>query len=114
LSTSFEPAAVVAAVSTVTYGTRAEADGTLRLVRLTPQSEQPMLSEVVSFDVRTVAADPFTVTRVEVRLRVQVAEPGLRGPAGALFRTAGTSSHPGQWVPDLDLALAVVPRNLRW
>lgn len=52
LSSGFAAGAVLAAVTTTTYGLRDEADGSLRLVRVSPGgAEQPVLQNVVGFEV---------------------------------------------------------------
>jgi hypothetical protein len=43
---------------------------------------------------------------------VQAAIAALRGPAGALFANAGTSTGGGMWAPDLEIRFQVAPRNL--
>ncbi|MFN2446835.1 MAG: hypothetical protein ABR606_14790 [Vicinamibacterales bacterium] len=58
-------------------------------------------------------ADLFRIRRVDLRLRVEVASAALRGPAGRLFRRPGAGSRSASWVPDGELRLTVVPRNLR-
>jgi len=57
-------------------------------------------------------ADLLRVRRVSVTLRVQAAAASLRGPAGALFRRAGTATSAARYVPDLEVHLDVAPRNL--
>ncbi|MGH9201514.1 MAG: PilW family protein [Vicinamibacterales bacterium] len=53
LPVGFAAGAVVAAVTTVTYGLRTNADGSRRLVRSAPGgAEQPVLQNVVGFEVR--------------------------------------------------------------
>jgi len=49
---------------------------------------------------------------VRVTLRVQVAKTLLRGPAGVLFRHAGTSRGGERFVPDQEIRFDVAPRNL--
>jgi hypothetical protein len=57
-------------------------------------------------------ADLLRVRRVAVTLRVESAADALRGPAGALFSRAGTSTSGNLWLPDLNLRFQVSPRNL--
>jgi hypothetical protein len=57
-------------------------------------------------------ADLLRVRRVSVTLRVQAAAASLRGPAGSLFRRAGTASSAARYVPDLEVHFDVAPRNL--
>lgn len=56
-------------------------------------------------------ADLLRVRRIRVRLRVQAPET-FRGPAGTLFRKAGTSGAGQQFVPDQELAFDITPRNM--
>jgi hypothetical protein len=111
------PAAVVAGAALAeivsnTYGTRATADGSRQLVRLTANgAEQPLLDNVSEFEVLADAIDPFRVQRVAIRLRLEAPSPELRGPAGYLFRRGGTSTNPRRWVPDVELRAIVALRN---
>lgn len=57
-------------------------------------------------------ADLLRVRRVRVRLRVQSALRSLRGPAGTLFTQGGLARAGTRYVPDLEVALDVTPRNL--
>jgi hypothetical protein len=43
---------------------------------------------------------------------VQVANAMLRGPAGTLFRRAGTSRGGERYVPDQEIRFDVAPRNM--
>lgn len=56
-------------------------------------------------------ADLLRLRRVRIKLRVQ-APTELRGPAGALFRHAGTSSAGQHYVPDQEVSFDITPRNL--
>ena len=56
-------------------------------------------------------ADLLRLRRVRIKLRVQ-APTELRGPAGTLFRHAGTSSAGQHYVPDQEVAFDITPRNL--
>jgi len=57
-------------------------------------------------------ADLLRVRSVAVVLRVQAAIAALRGPAGALFRHAGTSHSGLLTVPDQEIRFQVSPRNM--
>ncbi len=50
--------------------------------------------------------------RVGVTLRVEAASASLRGPAGALFTRAGTSTTAQRYVPDREVHFDVAPRNI--
>ena len=56
-------------------------------------------------------ADLLRVRHVRVKVRVQ-APKEFRGPAGVLFKYAGTSSAGQHFVPDQELSFDVTPRNL--
>jgi prepilin-type N-terminal cleavage/methylation domain-containing protein len=56
-------------------------------------------------------ADLLRIRKIGVRLRVQVTSSELRGPAGVLFRNAGTGSAGNRLVPDQEIRFDVVPRN---
>ena len=56
-------------------------------------------------------ADMLRLRRIRIKLRVQ-APSDLRGPAGVLFRRAGTNSAGQHFVPDQELAFDITPRNL--
>jgi prepilin-type N-terminal cleavage/methylation domain-containing protein len=56
-------------------------------------------------------ADVLRIRKISVRLRVQVASAELRGPAGVLFRNAGTGTTIQHMVPDQEIRFEVVPRN---
>ena len=55
--------------------------------------------------------DVLRIRRVHVRLRLESADPSLRGPAGALFVHAGSSSAAGRVVPDEEIEMHVALRN---
>ena len=57
-------------------------------------------------------ADMLRVRKVRITLRVQVANAVLRGPAGTLFRNAGTSRSGERFVPDQEIRFDIAPRNL--
>ena len=104
--------AVLTAIEIATVGLRLDADGSWRLVRSRQGSEMPVLDHVVSFEVETTGPDPLHVTRVDLRLRLDTASAALRGPAGYLFRRAGTSRRAQQWVPDIELRTSIAPRQV--
>lgn len=56
-------------------------------------------------------ADLLRIRKVGVVLRVQVASAELRGPAGVLFRRAGTNLTSRTMVPDQELRFEISPRN---
>jgi hypothetical protein len=62
---------------------------------------------------RAFDADLLRVRRVRVRLRLQAAAAGVRGPAGPLFARPGTARAADRLVPDLEVQFDVVPANLR-
>lgn len=108
-----EAGSVLAEIVTVTYGTRAVSDGSQRLVRLTTGgAEQPILDHVVEFSVASDTADPLVAASLSWRLRVQAPSPALRGPAGDLFRQAGTATRARRWLPDVEVRMAVALRNV--
>lgn len=112
LPASFGAGAAVAELQTTTYGTRSDGNGAWRLVRLTTGgAEQPILDDVVQFAVAADSDAWSRIRRVEVVLRLQATSPALRGPAGPLFRQAGTASSPRRWVPDTEVRLGVALRN---
>lgn len=112
LPAAFEGGAVLAAISVTAYGLRSEADGSFRLVKATPGTEQPMLQHVVDFQVLCFGPDPLRVSDVQLVLRVESASAALRGPAGRLFRRAGTSTRPSRWIPDVEMRMSVATRNV--
>ena len=57
-------------------------------------------------------ADMLRVRKVRITLRVQVSNAVLRGPAGTLFRHAGTSRGGERYVPDQEIRYEIAPRNL--
>ena len=112
LVSSFPPGAILSEFVTVTYGTRPAADRSHRLIRITSgEAEQPILDNVVHFEVATDSNDLFATTRVVLTLRVQTPHAELRGPAGQLFRLGGTATHVRRWVPDLELRAVVALRG---
>ena len=112
LTTAFPAGAVLAEFVTVTYGTRPVADGSQRLVRIsTGGAEQPVLDNVVAFTVAPDTGDPLDATRLSWNLRVQAPSPAFRGPAGLLFRRAGTATRTGDWIADVEHRMVVAVRN---
>jgi len=57
-------------------------------------------------------ADLLRVRKVRVTMRVQVANPALRGSDTALFKHPGTSRGGERFVPDYNISFEVSPRNL--
>jgi hypothetical protein len=57
-------------------------------------------------------ADLLRVRKVRVTMRVQVANPALRGLDTALFKNPGTSRGGERYVPDYNISFEVSPRNL--
>ena len=55
--------------------------------------------------------DVLRIRRVHVRVRLESADPSLRGPAGALFVHGGFSNAAGRFVPDEEMEMHVAPRN---
>jgi type II secretory pathway pseudopilin PulG len=106
LPVPFTRGASIAVVERVTYGIRADGDGSHELIRVsTGGAIQPLLRRVVAFAV-TMDANIATL-----QLRVE-APPAFRGPAGALFARAGTATNAHRWLPDLDLHVLVSLRNV--
>jgi prepilin-type N-terminal cleavage/methylation domain-containing protein len=112
LVVGFAKDAVLSEVVRTTYGLRRGADGSGQLVRLTTGgAEQPMLDNVVEFEVVPNSDDPLRVESVQIRLRIEAASAALRGPAGYLFRRRGTAANPRLWLPDVELRITVALRN---
>ena len=57
-------------------------------------------------------ADLLRVRKVRVTMRVQAANPALRGNDTALFKNPGTSRGGEKFVPDYNISFEVSPRNL--
>ena len=79
-------------------------------VRVRHGVDQPLIQQVVDFAVETRGSDPLRVRAVAVRLRLEAAA-HLRGPAGVLFRRAGTSRRAQAWVPDVEWTTLVAIRR---
>jgi Tfp pilus assembly protein PilW len=110
LDTAFGAGAVLAAVEVTTYGVRRDTDGSMRLVRVT-EVEQPVLQNVVDFEVILGSEASVPVRHVEFRLRVEAPSASLRGPPGVLFRRGGTARRQSLWVPDVELRSVVAVRS---
>jgi hypothetical protein len=57
-------------------------------------------------------ADLLRIRKVRVTMRVQAADPSLRGASTALFKHPGTSTGGNKFVPDYNISFEVTPRNL--
>jgi hypothetical protein len=57
-------------------------------------------------------ADLLRVRRLRVTLRLQAADPAVRGTDAARFRVPGTGRRPGALVPDASVVVDVSPHNL--
>jgi hypothetical protein len=57
-------------------------------------------------------ADLLRIRKVRVTMRVQAANPALRGSDTTLFRNPGTSRGGERFVPDYTISFEVAPRNL--
>jgi hypothetical protein len=111
LVNAYPAGAVLGRFITTSYGLRAGPSGD-RLVRVSDGgADQPVLDNVVGFTLSADDADPMRVRRLALRLRVQAASAELRGPAGLLFRQAGTASSARRWLADVELRSEVALRN---
>lgn len=114
LARAFPPGSVLCRLVTAVYGLRAVAGAADRLVRLSDGgAEQPLVDNVVGFEITADAIDPLSIRRVAVRLRVQAGADDFRGPAGVLFVRAGTATNARRWLPDVQLYGDVALRNRR-
>lgn len=112
LTTAFDAGAVLAELDTVMYGIRQVGNGSHRLVRISSGgAEQPLLDNVVEFTIMADTGDPLAPGRLSWTLRVQAPSADLRGPAGYLFRQAGTATQGRRWLPDVEIRMAVTVRN---
>jgi hypothetical protein len=112
LTSGFAAGAVLCRIMTTTYGLRPIGGGSARLVRLTDGgAEQPLLDDVVTFEITADAEDPLVMRRLSVRLRVEAAPDHLRGPPGDLFVRGGTADSARRWLPDVELRTNVALRN---
>jgi hypothetical protein len=108
LTVSFPIDAVLCRLATTTYGLRS--DGTL--VKVTAAgAEQPLVDNVVRFEVGVDDADVSRARLMSLLLRMEAASADLRGPAGYLFTNAGTSQDSRRWLPDVELRTQVSIRN---
>jgi hypothetical protein len=57
-------------------------------------------------------ADLLRIRRIRMKLRVQVAQASMRGPAGLLFTKGGTSTSAQRYIPDQEVSFDVTPRNM--
>jgi hypothetical protein len=57
-------------------------------------------------------ADALRIRKVTITIAVESALDALRGPAGVLFRRAGTSIDGGRLLPDRTMRLQITPPNL--
>jgi hypothetical protein len=114
LTSAFPPGAVLSELLTTSYGLRPVPGAGARLVRITTNgAEQPLLDDVVLFEVDADDADLTRARRISLRLRVEAGLAYLRGPAGYLFTRAGTATSATQWLPDAELGADVALRNVR-
>lgn len=112
LALPFPAGAVVASPVTATYGTRPAGGDSRTLVRITGGgAEQPMLDNVVEFEVAADSGDPWRIGGLSVRIRLQAPGAWMRGPVGYLFRRAGTAADARRWMPDVELRLTIAARN---
>jgi hypothetical protein len=112
LAHGFPADAVLCRVVTSIYGLRVVNGAAARLVRLTDGgAEQPLLDDVVAFEVTADSVNSAAMRRVSLRLRVEAAPDDLRGPAGVLFARAGTARSARRWLPDIELRADVALRK---
>jgi hypothetical protein len=57
-------------------------------------------------------ADLLRIRKVRVTMRVQAADPSLRGASTGLFKHPGTSRGGDKFIPDYNISFEVSPRNL--
>jgi type II secretory pathway pseudopilin PulG len=112
LANAFQQGAVFAQLTVATYGLRDVNGVPSRLVRLTDGgAEQPLLDDVVAFELAADAAAPAQRRTVTIRLRVQAASAMWRGADPALFLRPGTASSSRRWLADLELRAVAGLRN---
>jgi hypothetical protein len=112
LTNAFGIDSVLCRLSTTTFGLREVNGVPERLVRLTDGgAEQPLLDDVVAFQLAVDDPLPGAARRVNLRLRVQAHSPEWRGQVPTLFQRAGTASSSRRWLPDLELRMDVALRN---
>lgn len=104
-----------------TIGRDADARPVPRLAAIGPPNELTTLATSLltdgpwcpdSVDASRFDADLLRTRAVELRLRVEAPSALFRGPAGRLFRRAGTQPHAARWVPDVEMRLTVGIRNV--
>jgi hypothetical protein len=80
------------------------------LIKLDPASltDGPWLTDALG---RSLDRDVLRIRRVDVRLRLETADPSLRGPAGALFVHGGFSKAAGRFVADEEIEMHVALRS---
>jgi hypothetical protein len=88
--------------------TLAPDDGSLAVLTAAMLTDGPMCGGGTNeYDV-----DLLRIRKVRMRMRVQAANPSLRGADTALFRNPGTSRGGEKFVPDYTISYEVAPRNL--
>ena len=89
-----------------------EINGVGRIVRISDGGAmQPLLEDVVAFELSLDDPDNTKARQLRMRLRVQTPAAHLRGPKGYLFARAGTAASQRQWLPDVELRADVFFRN---
>jgi hypothetical protein len=111
IPSAFPVGAVLTTLTITSYGLRPGADGSMRLVRRRQGSDAPLLDDVVGFVAETVGPDAFNVTKLNLSVRLEAASAAMRGPAGYLFRRAGSTTRARQWVPDVELRATIALRQ---
>jgi hypothetical protein len=116
-----DPRDVWGAGENCTIGRDADARPVSRLAVIGPPTELTTLTTSVltdgpwcpdHVDGSRFDADLLRTRAVELRLRVETSSALFRGPAGRLFRRAGTQPHAARWVPDVEVRLTVGTRNI--
>jgi hypothetical protein len=96
----------------LTEYTLQEINGVGRIVRISDGGAmQPLLDDVVGFELALNDPDVAKARRLSLQLRVQTPAAHLRGPEGYLFARAGTATRQRQWLPDIELRAEVSFRN---
>jgi Tfp pilus assembly protein PilW len=112
VTSAFAAGAALSELVTTTYGTRRAMGGSRQLVSLTTGgAEQPVLDNVVDFEVTPDSADVTRMSQVRIRVRIEAPAAALRGPAGYFFRRAGTAGDGRRWLPDVELRFTIALRN---
>jgi prepilin-type N-terminal cleavage/methylation domain-containing protein len=108
---SFPAGAAVCRVEVTRYGVRSVGGGVWRLVRLTSGgAEQPLLDNVVAFEIAPDVIDFSRMRRLTVRLRLQAGSDDLRG-SGDWFANGGRAARLSRWVSDVELRTDLALRN---